>query len=101
MRHAALALAGTLLAAAPALAQDNGNVGQPSKTVPQAGQTTGGPRDNGSTAGAATTGSVSRSAGEMGASPGAGAAGSAKGGNVDQTNKMAPNAGGTAGGPAR
>jgi enamine deaminase RidA (YjgF/YER057c/UK114 family) len=40
-------------------------------------------------------------AGAMGATPGAGAVDSAKGGNADQTNKMAPNAGATSGGPAR
>ncbi|TXM63692.1 MULTISPECIES: hypothetical protein [unclassified Methylobacterium] len=99
MRLAALAVIGALVAA-PALAQDAGNVGQPSRAVPQAGQTTGGPRDVAPGAdGAATTGStVTRPAGEMGMAPGAD---SAKGGNVDQTNKMTPNAGGTAGGPAR
>ena len=99
MRLASFALVGALIAA-PALAQDAGNVGQPSRAVPQAGQTTGGPRDVAPGAGGAmTTGSTAtRPAGEMGMSP---AADSAKGGNVDQTNKMAPNAGGTAGGPAR
>ncbi|WP_375463551.1 hypothetical protein [uncultured Methylobacterium sp.] len=98
MRYAALALAGTLLAVSPVLAQDSGNASQPSRTVPQSGQTSGGPLDTPPGAGgAATTGSVGSPAG----APGTGATDSAKGGNSDQTNKMAPNAGGTAGGPAR
>ncbi|MCJ2042285.1 hypothetical protein MKK55_25500 [Methylobacterium sp. J-059] len=102
MRLASLALVGALIAG-PALAQDAGNVGQPSRAVPQAGQTTSGPRDTAPGAGGAmTTGSTAtRPAGAMGATPGAGAVDSAKGGNADQTNKMAPNAGATSGGPAR
>ncbi|GJE58487.1 hypothetical protein [Methylobacterium trifolii] len=102
MRYAALMVAGALLTASPVLAQDAGNVGQPSRAVPQAGQTTGGPIDTPPGAGGSmSTGSVSRPAGEMGMSPGAGAVDSAKGGNADQTNKPVPNAGTTSGGPAR
>lgn len=92
-----------LLVAAPALAQSpSGNVGQPERSVPQAGNTTGGPIDNPSTRGVPpTTGSTTAPAGERGMSPGTGAIESAKGGNADQTNRGAPNTGSTSGGPAR
>ena len=97
MRRTTLALA-ALLAAGPALATDAGNVGQPSRAVPQQGQTTGGPIDTPPAAGgaAATTGTVARPAGAP-----AGAADPAKGGNATDPSKPAPNLGTTSGGPAR
>lgn len=104
MRFASLALAAALVST-PVLAQvgnDGGNVGQPSRTVPQTGQTTGGPLDTPPGAGGpASTGTVSRPAGEMGVSPAEGSVDSAKGGNANETNKPTPNLGGTSGGPAR
>ena len=45
MRIRALILAGALLAAAPALAFDNTNIGQPERITTQSGQTSGGPID--------------------------------------------------------
>ncbi len=102
MRLTALTLAATLLAA-PAFAQDAGNVGQPSRSVPQAGQTAGGPIDTPSGAGGRvdTTGTVARPTGEVGVPPGVGAVDSAKGGNAAEPSKPAPNLGNTSGGPAR
>ena len=43
MRPSLLILAGAVLAAAPALAFDNGNVEQPSRITTQSGQTSSGP----------------------------------------------------------
>ncbi len=102
MRLTTLTLAATLLAA-PALAQDAGNVGQPSRSVPQTGQTTGGPIDTPAGAGGRVdaTGTVTRPAGEMGVPSGIGAVDSAKGGNAAEPAKPAPNLGNTSGGPAR
>lgn len=96
MRFNAFVIAGTLLFAAPALAQSpSGNVGQPSRAVPQAGNTTGGPIDNPSTRG------MSPAPGAVTGTGSVGAADSAKGGNADQNDKPVSNTGGTAGGPAR
>jgi hypothetical protein len=97
MRFTTLVLAGTLLAA-PALAQSPaGNVDQPERGVPQAGNTTSGPIDNPSTRGAAPA--PSGTAAPVGGTTGS--VESAKGGNADQNNKPAGNTGNTSGGPAR
>lgn len=94
MRLTTSLLAGLLLAT-PALAQSpSGNVGQPERAVPQAGNTSSGPIDNPSTRGAAPVG-------EAGMSPGAGAVDSAKSGNASDPNRSVPNTGSTSGGPAR
>ena len=95
-------LAGLLLAG-PALAQSpSGNVGQPERTVPQAGGTTRGPIDNPSTRDMAPgPGATTAPVGERGMSPGAGAIDSAKGGNANDINRGVPNTGSTSGGPAR
>ena len=94
MRTAALILAGTLLAAAPALAQ---NAAQPERAVPQTGQNSGGPSGRMTAPdGSASTGTVGRPAGGTG-----GAVESAKGGNANQNNQPVPNTGTTSGGPAR
>ncbi len=93
----------SLLLATPALAQSpSGNVGQPERSVPQAGNTTRGPIDNPSTRGMAPAdGPAVAPVGEGGMSPGMGAVDSAKGGNANDTNRSIPNTGGTSGGPAR
>lgn len=98
MRFTSVLLAGAVFAATPVLAQSpSGNVGQPERAVPQAGNTTSGPIDNPSTRGMAPNpGAVSPSTTGT-----AGAADSAKGGNADQTNRSTPNTGNTSGGPAR
>lgn len=98
MRFSSLLLAGAVFAATPVLAQSpSGNVGQPERAVPQAGNTTSGPIDNPSTRGMAPNPgpAVPPAGGSMGA------ADSAKGGNADQTNRTVPNTGSTSGGPAR
>lgn len=98
MRFTTLLVAGSLLAVTPALAQSpSGNVGQPERDVPQAGNTTRGPIDNPSTRGMAPEpGAVA-----PGSTGSVGAVDSAKGGNADQTNRSVPNTGATSGGPAR
>lgn len=98
MRFSSLLLVGVVFAATPVLAQSpSGNVGQPERAVPQAGNTTSGPIDNPSTRGMAPNpGPAGPSATGT-----AGAADSAKGGNADQTNRGVPNTGSTSGGPAR
>ncbi|GJD94210.1 hypothetical protein ACFPQ7_01655 [Methylobacterium iners] len=97
IRTTAILLAGALLAA-PALAQSpSGNVGQPERGVPQAGETTRGPIDNPSSRDMAPAPGVT--AAPVGGSTGS--VESAKGGNADQNNKPAGNTGNTSGGPAR
>lgn len=101
MRLSHLLIASALLAT-PALAQSSsGNVGQPERGVPQAGNTAGGPIDKPSTRDMAPARTGSMPAGENGMSPGAGAVDSAKGGNAEENDRAVPNTGGTAGGPAR
>ncbi|NEU12090.1 hypothetical protein G3T14_08090 [Methylobacterium sp. BTF04] len=103
MRFTKLIFVGAVMFATPALAQaPNGDVGQPSRAVPQAGSTTGGPLDNPSSRDMApASGDAMRPAGEAGMAPVAGAVDSAKSGNADQTNKPVSNTGSTSGGPAR
>ncbi|MBX9930111.1 MAG: hypothetical protein K2Y56_00975 [Methylobacterium sp.] len=96
MRFTTSIVAALVLAAAPALAQSpSGNVGQPERAVPQAGNTTSGPIDNPSTRG------MSPNPGPTMGPAGTGSVESAKGGNADQNNKPVGNTGNTSGGPAR
>lgn len=95
-------LIATALLATPALAQSSsGNVGQPERGVPQAGNTAGGPIDKPSTRDMAPTRTESTPVGEGGMSSGAGSVDSAKGGNASDPTRAAPNTGGTSGGPSR
>lgn len=105
MRILAVLATCAALAAGPALADPATNVDQPSRTVPQTGQMSGGPidqipGDGGAGGPVLTTGTVVVPAGEpMLVGPGIGAVDSAKGSNAGQINKPAANYGGTAGGP--
>ena len=102
MKSLAYAAAALVLTVGGALAQSpSGNVGQPERGVPQAGNTAGGPIDKPSTRDMAPARTGSMPAGENGMSPGAGAVDSAKGGNAEENDRAVPNTGGTAGGPAR
>jgi hypothetical protein len=95
-------LIATALLATPALAQSaSGNVGQPERAVPQAGNTAGGPIDKPSTRDMAPARAASTPAGENGLSPSAGSVESAKGGNAEENDRAVPNTGGTSGGPSR
>lgn len=101
MRLSHVLIASALLAT-PALAQSSsGNVGQPERAVPQAGNTAGGPIDKPSTRDAAPARADSMPAGENGVSPGVGSVESAKGGNAEQNDRAVSNTGGTSGGPTR
>lgn len=109
MRTFTLTLVVATLTATAALAQSpSGNVGMPSRDVPQAGQTTRGPIDNSSVYGAYRgaddrvfvepefTGSVNR---PYRSNSEAVFESSAKGGNAEQNNRIVPNLGTTSGGP--
>lgn len=110
MRILSLALVAATLTATSALAQSpSGNVGQPERAFPQAGNTTRGPIDNPSVYGAYrnaddlvdmdVTGTVDEA--PYTSNSEAIFEDSAKGGNADQTNRSVPNLGTTAGGPSR
>ncbi len=108
MRSAITAAAALLLTVGGALAQSpSGNVGQPERAVPQAGNTTRGPLDNPSVRGAYrnadtglidldVTGSIARPLPSNGTAV---VVDSAKGGNAELTNRNVPNLGTTSGGP--
>ncbi|GJD31393.1 hypothetical protein PMNALOAF_2650 [Methylobacterium adhaesivum] len=101
MRLTPLLIVSALLTG-PALAQaPSGNVAQPERAVPQAGNTTGGPLENPASRDMAPARSGSMPAGENGVSSSTGAVDSAKGGNAQQNERAVPNTGGTSGGPAR
>ncbi|WP_375409292.1 hypothetical protein [uncultured Methylobacterium sp.] len=110
MRTFTLTLVAAVLSTTAALAQSpSGNVGQPERGVPQAGQTTRGPIDNPSTYGVYrnadrpvlvdpdVTGTVID--GPYRSNSEAIVEDSAKGGNAEQTNRIVPNLGTTSGGP--
>ncbi|MDB5646627.1 hypothetical protein [Methylobacterium sp.] len=108
MRTFSLTFAAASLIATAALAQSpSGNVGQPERAVPQAGNTTRGPIDNPSVYGAYrnadgrvdmdVTGTVTE--GPYGSNREAIFEDSAKGGNAEQPNRIVPNLGTTSGGP--
>lgn len=108
MRSVVTAAAALLLTVGGALAQSpSGNVGQPERAVPQAGNTTRGPIDNPSVYGAYrnadtglvdldVTGSIARPLPSNGEAI---VVDSAKGGNAELTNRAVPNLGTTSGGP--
>jgi hypothetical protein len=109
MRSVTLAVAALALSVTGAFAQSpSGNVGQPERAFPQAGNTTRGPLDNPSVYGAyrnADTGLLDLNAtGSVGPRPlpsnsEAIIVDSAKGGNAEQINRTVPNLGATSGGP--
>jgi hypothetical protein len=101
MRLTSVLLVSALLTGSALAQSSSGNVGQPERAVPQAGNTTGGPLDNPSSRDAAPIRSGSMPAGEGGVSPAVGAVESAKGGNAQQNERAVPNTGNTSGGPAR
>jgi hypothetical protein len=101
MRTFSLTFAAASLIATAALAQSpSGNVGQPERAVPQAGNTTRGPIGNPSVYGRVdmdVTGTVTE--GPYGSNREAIFEDSAKGGNAEQPNRIVPNLGTTSGGP--
>ncbi|SFG97261.1 hypothetical protein [Methylobacterium gossipiicola] len=102
MRLTSALLISALLTGSALAQSSSGNVGQPERAVPQAGNTTGGPLDNPSSRDMAPArASGAMPAGEGGVSPGVGSVESAKGGNAQQNERAVPNTGNTSGGPAR
>lgn len=108
MRAFTLTFAVASLIATAAFAQSpSGNVGQPERSVPQAGGTTRGPIDNPSVYGAYrnadgrvdmdVTGTVTEA--PYTSNSEAVVEDSAKGGNAEQPNRIVPNLGTTSGGP--
>ncbi|GJD31394.1 hypothetical protein PMNALOAF_2651 [Methylobacterium adhaesivum] len=109
MKSLAYAAAALVFTVGGALAQSpSGNVGQPERAVPQAGNTTRGPIDNPSVYGAYrnaetdlvdldVTGSVGPR--QLPSNSEAVIVDSAKGGNAEQNNRTVPNLGATSGGP--
>ena len=98
MRLMSALLVSALLTGSALAQSSSGNVGQPERAVPQAGNTTGGPLDNPSSRdmAPARTGAM-----PAGAGTGTGSVESAKGGNAQQNERAVPNTGNTSGGPAR